>query len=307
VSVPNKRRKTITLEDMKTIRITGDEARKILVYFEEFVEILGFDSDQRTRSVEASSAFAFLWNIIREPCDQSGREKKAAQVRELAVSFVQKFRLATSNADVVWYMHTVVHHLPDFIRRLPCDISHCSGQGIEQLNQVVKRAMTRTNHHTTLAKSRRKFTGKFVQVGQNVKCREYLLRVTRFRLTRHMRRVEKDQKRQSSPIKQSYSGVKIENILRDLDVDVDDVAMGVSSDREQIDTEYFDETGDTQVPLATSQSLTAVSTENQQEKEQGISESCESDMGESGSSPATKKLKRTRKTRAKKTASRKNW
>ena len=50
---------------------------------------------------------------------------------------------------MVYYHHFLQNHLADQIRRMPCDISDGSGEGIEVLNQQIMGISVITNRNMT--------------------------------------------------------------------------------------------------------------------------------------------------------------
>ena len=75
---------------------------------------------------------------------QSEREAKANEVENLASELLDIWRREVSGAKgVTFYMHAAYHHLPDMIRRLPCDILLASGDAFEAKNQQLKRILRR--------------------------------------------------------------------------------------------------------------------------------------------------------------------
>jgi hypothetical protein len=200
-----KRSKDVTADEIATVRMNGKEARLIIENFEELLKIADLTKDEHSENLIVVQSFITYWNFLRIPCQTAGdRENKAVEAKKLAVKFVNLYSATTGNSEVVWYMHAAVHHIPDFIRRLPSDIFHCSGQGIEQFNQLVKNSLRRTNHHVTASRGNRVRNGKFTQVGKLVKCREYLLRIIEGRKSRHMKRLVKEEGRKGSPLKPKF-------------------------------------------------------------------------------------------------------
>lgn len=67
-------------------------------------------------------------------------EERASKADEVEDSAKQLLTIWKQNVGhgCSWYMHSVAHHLPDMIRRLPCDILDASGESMEQKNQRSK-------------------------------------------------------------------------------------------------------------------------------------------------------------------------
>ena len=75
---------------------------------------------------------------------QSEREAKADEVEHLASDLLNIWKREISGAKgVTFYMHAAYHHLPDMIRRLPCDILLASGDSFEAKNQQLKKILRR--------------------------------------------------------------------------------------------------------------------------------------------------------------------
>ena len=70
------------------------------------------------------------------------KEHKAIAVEKAALYFREMLRKTVMGGDSTWtyYMHCLVHHVPDQIRLLPVDIMDSSAIGIEHSNQIAKNA-----------------------------------------------------------------------------------------------------------------------------------------------------------------------
>ena len=69
---------------------------------------------------------------------QARRNQKADTVKSLAIVFRDEL-LQLVQEYSTYYLHGLVHHLPDQIRECPVDVMDGSGSGIEQINQYTKR------------------------------------------------------------------------------------------------------------------------------------------------------------------------
>ena len=75
---------------------------------------------------------------------QVERETKADDVERLARALLETWTRECSGAKgITFYMHTTYQHLPDMIRRLPCDILLASGDAFEAKNQQLKKILRR--------------------------------------------------------------------------------------------------------------------------------------------------------------------
>ena len=84
-------------------------------------------------------------NCLRvRACSEQERLEKAAKVESLALNLLSVWKEeAVATKGATFYMHAVVHHLPDMIRCLPVDVLLASGDSFEVKNQQLKRILRR--------------------------------------------------------------------------------------------------------------------------------------------------------------------
>lgn len=90
----------------------------------------------------AASTFMDLWNelMLRDDYHVSkiGRAVKSKRVGILVRKFMTAMQSVVTKEASNFYMHVITHHLCDMIRACPVHLMDVSGNGIEQLNQLVK-------------------------------------------------------------------------------------------------------------------------------------------------------------------------
>ena len=87
-----------------------------------------------------------LINCLRvRACNDKERLEKADKVEMLAVTLLNVWKKETAaSKGATFYMHAVVHHLPEMIRCLPVDVLLASGDSFEAKNQQLKRILRRS-------------------------------------------------------------------------------------------------------------------------------------------------------------------
>ena len=78
-------------------------------------------------------------NVVQERVPKEQRVQKADLVRVHTGMFLEIFKELARPSDFTYYIHALEAHLPEQILSCPIDIMDASGNGIEQVNQVVKR------------------------------------------------------------------------------------------------------------------------------------------------------------------------
>ncbi len=80
-------------------------------------------------------------NRLPVPITQESREAKASEVGRAAAVLVDKWREWGGVESVKYYLHTLVMHIPDQIRRCPVEWTDVSGAAVEMLNKFMKKLM----------------------------------------------------------------------------------------------------------------------------------------------------------------------
>ena len=78
-------------------------------------------------------------NHIQRRVSRHERVQKASTLEALNKKFREAFNLVAGDNDYNYYFHALHMHLPGQIRVCPVDIMDASGNGIEQVNQKLKR------------------------------------------------------------------------------------------------------------------------------------------------------------------------
>ena len=78
-------------------------------------------------------------NHLQRRVPRSSREHKALILESLNENFREAFNEVAGDNDYNYYFHAMHMHLPDQIRACPVDVMDASGNGIEQVNQRMKR------------------------------------------------------------------------------------------------------------------------------------------------------------------------
>jgi hypothetical protein len=127
------------LECIDKTSFTGGAADKFLSKFESYITAAGVKAADMAGWLQISSHMThMIAELRRRTHTQQERQVKATNIQATAKSLLHAWTKNVGTHSCTWYMHASYHHLPDLIRRLPCDILDASGEGIEQKNQRTK-------------------------------------------------------------------------------------------------------------------------------------------------------------------------
>lgn len=103
-------------------------------------------------------------NVVRDV--KLDKQSKAAGVLETGREFQRMLLKHGHAAEMHYYVHALIHHLPDQILGCPVDILSVSSSALEELNQYHKRLMQRhTNHKKRVGHLMTNHTDQALHVG----------------------------------------------------------------------------------------------------------------------------------------------
>ena len=153
------RRKTTNIG--RPLSFTGKECVNLLEGIDDFLDVV-FQSDERKKIQHriVFENFVLVFNRIRHHApEEKDRLKQSNDVRVLAEEFYESFLRVFHESEIKYYIHSLLHHVPDQISQGPLRFFSCSGHGIEILNHELKR-LTRfvcLNNNETLRTTNRKW------------------------------------------------------------------------------------------------------------------------------------------------------
>lgn len=127
----------------KPLSFTGAECVRVLKNIHRFLSAVFVKDPKRIAChMEVFELFVIVYDLIRKRFDPNEQQLQAQLVRNSAVEFVKQFTRVFANKNVNYYIHALVHHVPDQIASCPVRFFNCSGHAIEMMNNSLKR-MTR--------------------------------------------------------------------------------------------------------------------------------------------------------------------
>jgi len=137
-----------TTRDPRVPRLTGRESKAVIAHFLHILQLLQVPLEKLNATMKVVNAFIAMFNLITvRATTHAARQEKADKLQVLATAFVSLYMTWTSGTGAVYYTHFIAKHLAEQYRRFPVDLLDCSGEGIENLNQTVKRYCRSTNGH----------------------------------------------------------------------------------------------------------------------------------------------------------------
>ena len=124
----------------KKVSFTGAECFRVLKGIDSFLDIvLGNDETEYRQVKSVFVAFVKTYDALRKKETQEKRQAQAEEVERLSHEFLEQFQQCFSEKHVNYYMHSLIHHVPEQIRKCPAPFFCLSGNGIEMVNQMMKR------------------------------------------------------------------------------------------------------------------------------------------------------------------------
>lgn len=125
----------------RPLAFTGAECIRVLKATDEFLEVVFASSESKKKKHRIIfEDFVSVFDAIRKRFSSSeGREGQAMEISRLARKFRDSFLKCFHESEVNYYIHELVHHVPQQVLQCPVRFFSCSGHGIEILNHKFKR------------------------------------------------------------------------------------------------------------------------------------------------------------------------
>jgi hypothetical protein len=129
---------------VKSARLNGREVNSFLENVDSLLDVLHSSTSHRQLSLQAVDYFIMVYNTLTDPERMTSKER-VERVREEGKRFHDHMTSWLKDDGVTYYVHHLLHHIPDQIALLPDDFPFhlTSGSALEAQNGITKRVVRR--------------------------------------------------------------------------------------------------------------------------------------------------------------------
>ena len=141
-ALPEMTRASDAKMSVNAVRLNGSEVDAFFKHVDKILDVLDAVESHRNHVTTAVDLFYDVYEALTDP-NPTTAIARAEVVRSRATAFFEHILSWIGDGGVNYYMHHLIHHIPDQILRLPDNFpfQHASGIALEAQNRLAKRAL----------------------------------------------------------------------------------------------------------------------------------------------------------------------